>query len=56
MKNTLTLAIIILFILSVAIIYLGLQRENIINPPVITGLGFLMIIVVLAKLRKQDSI
>ena len=51
MKNVLTLAIAVLLVLAILIIYLGLQRETVINPPVITGLGFIMIAVVFAKMR-----
>ncbi len=53
MKSLLTFASITLLVLSVLIIYLGLQRENIINPPVITGVGFIVIAMVFAMLRKQ---
>ncbi|MGB3607026.1 MAG: hypothetical protein WA775_15715 [Psychroserpens sp.] len=53
MKNTLSIAIIVLFILAVAITYLGLQRDSLFNPPVITGLGFFMIAIVFVKWRKQ---
>ncbi|AWX43091.1 hypothetical protein HME9304_00078 [Flagellimonas maritima] len=52
MKNILTSASIILFILSITIIYLGLQRDNIVNPPVITGIGFIIIAIVFIKFRK----
>ncbi len=53
MKNLLTFASIILLILSVWITYLGLQRESIVNPPLITGVGFIMIALVFITLRKQ---
>lgn len=53
MKNILTLAIIVLLVLAVSIIYLGMQRESIFNPPNITGIGFLMIAIVLVFWRKE---
>ncbi|WP_226294150.1 hypothetical protein [Aquimarina algicola] len=53
MKSILIFAAITLCILSIMITYLGLQRENIINPPVITGVGFLMIAVVFVMLSKR---
>ncbi|MBS9463829.1 hypothetical protein KIM67_15520 [Flagellimonas sp. 389] len=53
MKNVLTFAIIALLILAVLITYLGLQRDTIINPPVVTGVGFLVIAVVFVMLRKR---
>ena len=52
MKSLLTLASIVLLVLAVLIIYLGLQRDSIVNPPVITGVGFIMIAIVFARLRK----
>jgi hypothetical protein len=53
MKNILTTASIVLLILAVLITYLGLQRENLFNPPVITGLGFLMIAGVFLAFRRR---
>ncbi|MEL6483769.1 MAG: hypothetical protein AAFU57_01590 [Bacteroidota bacterium] len=53
MKNILTLASIVLFVLAILIMYLGMQRETIFNPPNITGIGFLMIAVVLVFWRKE---
>ena len=52
MKNTLTFAIVALLVLALMITYLGLQRDTIINPPVITGVGFLVIAVVFGQWRK----
>ncbi|MGB5980921.1 MAG: hypothetical protein WBG46_02140 [Nonlabens sp.] len=42
MKNNLKIASVLMLILAVAITYLGLQRESIFNPPVVTGVGFLV--------------
>ena len=42
MKAILTFASIALLILSIAIIYLGSQRESLFNPPIITGIGFVV--------------
>ncbi len=53
MKNILSLATVVLLILAVLIIYLGMQREYIFNPPNITGLGFIMIAVVFLFWRKH---
>ncbi len=53
MKNILCLASIILLILAVLIIYLGMQRESIFNPPNITGIGFIMIAIVFLFWRKH---
>ncbi|UII75511.1 hypothetical protein LV716_14775 [Flagellimonas sp. HMM57] len=53
MKNVLTFAIIALLILAVLITYLGLQRDTIVNPPVVTGVGFLIVAVVFFMLRKR---
>ncbi len=46
MKKTHMIAAIAMLILSAAITYLGLQRESIFNPPVVTGVGFAVIAVV----------
>ena len=51
MKNTYTIAAIAMLILSAAITYLGLQRESLFNPPVVTGVGFAVIAVVFLKKR-----
>ncbi|MEM7484844.1 MAG: hypothetical protein AAF348_06510 [Bacteroidota bacterium] len=53
MKNVLAFASIALLILTILITYLGLQRDTILNPPVITGVGFLIIAVVFVMYRKQ---
>lgn len=53
MKNILVFSAVALIVLSVAIAYLGLQRERIFNPPVITGIGFLIIAIVLFKLKDK---
>nr|WP_298996238.1 hypothetical protein [uncultured Allomuricauda sp.] len=53
MKKILSLASIVLLILAVCIIYLGMQRESIFNPPNITGVGFIMIGIVLILLKKH---
>ena len=53
MKYLLILASIIFVILGVIIIYLGLQRESIVNPPNITGVGFFVVAIVLFFLRKH---
>jgi len=53
MKKTLTIAGIALLFLAVAITYLGLLRETIFNPPVITGIGFLVLAIVLFQLRTK---
>ncbi|PRX56859.1 hypothetical protein [Flagellimonas meridianipacifica] len=53
MKNLLNVASIVLLILAVMIIYLGMQRESIFNPPNITGVGFIMIAVVLLFFKKH---
>jgi len=55
MKITLTIAAILLLILAFMITYLGLQRETVINPPTITGIGFLVIAVVFIKSIKQQK-
>ncbi|WP_299523759.1 hypothetical protein [Winogradskyella sp.] len=46
MKKIYILSAIIMVVLAVAITYLGLQRDHIFNPPVITGVGFLVIAIV----------
>ncbi|MEL7271656.1 MAG: hypothetical protein AAGL34_18930 [Bacteroidota bacterium] len=53
MKNVLTLAIVLLLILALLIMYLGMQRESIFNPPNITGIGFIVIALVLVFWRKE---
>lgn len=53
MRNVLTLAIFALLVLAVSIIYLGMQRESIFNPPNITGIGFIVIAIVLVFWRKE---
>ncbi len=53
MKNILTLATIIMLILAAMILYLGMQRESIFNPPNITGVGFIAIAAVFALWRKH---
>ncbi len=53
MKNVLTLAIVLLLILALLIMYLGMQRESILNPPNITGIGFIVIALVLVFWRKE---
>jgi hypothetical protein len=53
MKNLLNIATVVMLILAVAIIYLGAQRESLFNPPIITGLGFIMIAIVLSRLAKR---
>ncbi|MEM6894591.1 MAG: hypothetical protein AAGD88_17135 [Bacteroidota bacterium] len=53
MKNVLNLAIVILLILAILIIYLGMQRESIFNPPNITGVGFIVMAIVLVFWRKE---
>ena len=53
MKTILIWAILFLLILSIMIIYLGMQRESIFNPPNITGIGFIIIAIVFAFWRKQ---
>lgn len=42
-------------ILAVAISYLGLQRDRIFNPPIITGLGFLVIAIVFFAAAKNNE-
>lgn len=42
-----------MLVLSIAITYLGLQRESIVNPPVITGIGFFVIAVVFTLFGKN---
>ncbi len=46
-------ACVALLVLAALIIYLGLQRESIINPPVITGVGFIIIAVVFALFSRR---
>nr|WP_297912599.1 hypothetical protein [uncultured Allomuricauda sp.] len=53
MKPILTFASIALLILSIAIIYLGSQRESLFNPPIITGIGFVVIALVFIVWKKQ---
>ena len=44
-----------MIILAVAITYLGLQRDHIFNPPVITGVGFLIIAIVFIVAAKNNK-
>lgn len=53
MKNLLNLASMVLLILAVLIIYLGMQRESVFNPPNITGVGFIVIAMALLYLGKK---
>lgn len=53
MKNIFYTGAILMLVLSIAITYLGLQRENIFNPPVITGIGFFVIAVVFMLFAKS---
>jgi len=46
MKKIYNLSAIIMIVLAFAITYLGLQRDNIFNPPIITGIVFLVIAIV----------
>lgn len=55
MKTTLTIAVILLLILAVMITYLGIQRETLINPPTITGIGFFVIAIVFVRSIKQHK-
>jgi FtsH-binding integral membrane protein len=56
MKNTYSIAAIAMLILSVTITYLGLQFENIFNPPVVTGLGFAVIAIVFFMASKKSNV
>ena len=53
MKNVITVVVIVLLVLAVLIIYLGMQRENIFNPPNITGVGFIVIALALSQLKRH---
>ncbi len=53
MKKILLFSDIVLLLLAIAIAYLGLQRDHIFNPPVITGIDFLTIGIVLLKLKDK---
>jgi len=53
MKNIYTIASIILLILAALIINIGLKLDAIINPPVISGVGFIVIAIVVFTLRKR---
>ena len=55
MKNTYYLSAFLMIILAVAISYLGLQREHIFNPPIITGIGFLVIAIVFLVNAKNNN-
>ena len=52
MKIFVTISSIILLILSILITYLGLQRDSLVNPPTITGVGFLVIAIALFLSKK----
>lgn len=53
MKNTLITATIALFALGILMIYMGLNKGIMINPPVVSGVGFLVIGIVFGALSKQ---
>lgn len=53
MKNILYTGAVAMLILAAAITYLGLQRENVVNPPVITGIGFFVIAIVFILFGKN---
>ena len=52
MKNLNFIAAIVMLLLACCISYLGFQRDSLFNPPVITGIGFLVIAVVLFNKNK----
>ncbi|MDO1501659.1 hypothetical protein Q2T40_16105 [Winogradskyella maritima] len=55
MKNTYYISAILMIILSIAITYLGLQREQIFNPPVVTGVGFSVIAIVFIQSARKGN-
>lgn len=54
MKNTYYLSAFAMLALAIAISYLGLQRDHIFNPPIITGVGFLVLALVFIAAAKRE--
>lgn len=44
-----------MIILSIAITYLGFQREQLFNPPVVTGVGFFVIAIVFIQCARHNK-
>ncbi len=56
LKNTLTFSAILLVLLAIVMIYIGgFYAEKLMLPPIITGIGFVIIAKVLLDLRKRNS-
>ena len=53
MSSFLAVCAALLLVLAAAITYLGLQRPSLFNPPVITGLGFVVLAAALWRLRAR---
>ncbi|MEM6517599.1 MAG: hypothetical protein AAF688_15565 [Bacteroidota bacterium] len=55
MKRINIISSIALIILAIMITYQGLQRDTIINPPTITGVGFVVIAIVFFLSGKKEK-